>query len=149
MVSNRGRGTSLEVKLRSALHRRGLRFWKNRRPVPGLRCNADVVFPRQKVAVFVNGCFWHGCPQHATWPVTNEEFWRRKIEGNRERDQLQARELAAAGWTVVRLWEHQSLDEMVDEVVSAVEHATTAAESSAPAGVRAVRRWPAGSQPPG
>lgn len=124
MVSNRGRDTSLEVRLRSALHRRGLRFWKNRRPVSELRCNADIVFPRQKVAVFVNGCFWHGCPEHATWPVTNEQFWRQKIEGNRERDQLQARELAAAGWTVVRLWEHQTLDEMVGAVMLAIERAS-------------------------
>jgi DNA mismatch endonuclease (patch repair protein) len=117
MVSNRGKNTKLEIDLRSALHRTGMRFWKHRRPLDGVRCEADIIFPRIRMAVFVNGCFWHGCPQHATWPVTNAEFWTRKIEGTKQRDRRCDQLLEAAGWTVVRLWEHQPLEEMVSLVL--------------------------------
>lgn len=120
MRSNQGRNTRLEVELRRALHRKGLRFWKHRRPLAMLRCEADVVFPRLKLAVFVNGCFWHGCPVHASWPVSHAEFWKGKLEGNQARDRWQDAQLAASGWTVLRLWEHQSLTEMTCEVEEAV-----------------------------
>jgi DNA mismatch endonuclease (patch repair protein) len=116
MLANRGRNTQLEVDLRRALHRVGLRFRKHRRPLPAIRCEADVVFPRLKVAVFVNGCFWHACPDHATWPVVNAAFWTPKIEGNRARDLKNDRLLTDSGWTVVRLWEHQPIEEMVEAV---------------------------------
>jgi DNA mismatch endonuclease (patch repair protein) len=84
--------------------------------LPAIRCEADVVFPRLKVAVFVNGCFWHACPDHATWPVANATFWTPKIEGNRARDLKNDRLLSDSGWTVVRLWEHQPIEEMVEAV---------------------------------
>jgi DNA mismatch endonuclease, patch repair protein len=76
----------------------GLRYRVDLRPIPGLRRKADIVFPRIKVAVFIDGCFWHGCPQHATWPKANGDYWRRKILRNRRRDRDTDRKLARAGW---------------------------------------------------
>lgn len=97
-----------EVALRSHLHRRGLRFRKDLLiRVEGLRVRPDVVFAKAKVAVFVDGCFWHGCPDHATWPKNNADFWRAKIEGNQARDRDTDARLAAAGWRVLRVWEHE------------------------------------------
>jgi DNA mismatch endonuclease, patch repair protein len=116
MQSNRPRDTAPEVALRSALHRAGLRFFKNRRPTAGLRCEADIVFPRPRVAVFVDGCFWHSCPQHATFPKTNAEWWARKLEATRQRDRDNECALAAAGWTVVRVWEHEATGDAVARI---------------------------------
>jgi DNA mismatch endonuclease (patch repair protein) len=97
----------------------GLRFRIHRRPLSNVRREADVIFTRSRVAVFVDGCFWHGCPDHATWPKSNEEFWRTKIEGNRARDADTDARLAAAGWLSVRVWEHD------DAVDAAARVATT------------------------
>jgi len=121
MQSNRPTGTSLEVQVRSGLHRAGLRFRKNSRPIAGLRCEVDVVFPRLKVAVLVDGCFWHGCPIHATRPAINREWWAAKLNRNIERDRSNDQRLRAAGWTVIRLWEHEPLDIAVARVVDEVE----------------------------
>lgn len=107
MRANRSRDTKPEKALRSLLHRRGLRFRVDVSPIPGVRRRADLVFPRARVAVFVDGCFWHGCPQHATWPKANADFWREKIETNRQRDEDTNRKFAEAGWVVVRVWEHE------------------------------------------
>lgn len=105
------RDTRPELALRSELHRLGLRYFVHRRPVPGLRREADLVFPRARVAVFVDSCFWHGCPQHITWPAANAEWWREKIERTRRRDHDTDNQLGAAGWTPFRVWEHEdSLD---------------------------------------
>lgn len=101
------RDTAPELALRSLLFRQGFRYRTDVRPIAGLRRKADLVFPRLRVAVFVDGCFWHGCPEHATWPKANGEFWRRKIEGNRERDADTDQRLAEAGWLSVRVWEHE------------------------------------------
>lgn len=98
----RGRDTSCEVALRRELHRRGLRY-RLRRDLPG---KPDVVFVRARVAVFVDGCFWHGCPEHCRVPATNRAYWERKIARNRERDAAATSSLRAAGWRVVRVWEH-------------------------------------------
>jgi DNA mismatch endonuclease (patch repair protein) len=106
MQRQASRNTEPEKTLRSELHRRGLRFRVHRRPLPGVRREADVVFSRARVAVFVDGCFWHGCPQHASWPKANADWWRAKIEANRERDQNTDRLLLDAGWAVVRMWTH-------------------------------------------
>lgn len=108
---NRKVDTSPEVRLRSLLHRRGRRFWKNRRlkpPQVSRAIRVDIVFPRKKVAVFVDGCFWHCCPEHGTKPVTNSGYWRAKLSSNVERDRRQTSALREAGWTVVRIWEHES-----------------------------------------
>lgn len=116
MVANRGVNTAPEIALRSALHKRGFRFRKHVAPVPGLRCTADVVFPRQKLAVFVDGCFWHRCPEHATFPKANAEWWRTKLEQTVQRDRRNDRVLAEHGWTVVRVWEHEDAESAAERV---------------------------------
>lgn len=95
------------MRIRSAVHRLGLRYYVDRPPIAGLRRKADLVFPRAKLAVFVDGCFWHGCPEHMTWPANNAAWWRAKIERNVARDRNTDERLAAAGWRSVRFWEHE------------------------------------------
>jgi DNA mismatch endonuclease (patch repair protein) len=116
MQSNRPRDTRPERALRSALHRAGLRFRKHVRPEPGLACEADVVFPSAKLAIFIDGCFWHGCPTHGSRPRLNSDFWTRKLDRNRERDRANDEALVAAGWNVHRIWEHVRVDDAVTEV---------------------------------
>jgi len=106
MRANKKRDSVPELRIRSAAHRSGLRFYIFRQPEPGLRVCADLVFPRIKVAVFVDGCFWHGCDEHGTSPKTNADYWRQKIQGNIERDRRVDEELVRAGWLPVRIWEH-------------------------------------------
>jgi len=106
MQGNRGKDTRPEIALRSALHRRGLRFFKNRRPLPDVRCRADIVFPGARVAVFVDGCFWHRCPVHGVSPTANRAYWHAKLDRNVARDRRNDGVLAEAGWRVVRVWEH-------------------------------------------
>lgn len=110
------RDTPAELRLRSELHGRGFRYRVDAQPLDGLRRRADLVFPGPRVAVFVDGCFWHGCPIHMTWPQANAEWWRTKIERNRERDRDTDRRLADAGWIVVRVWEHDDPGEAADRV---------------------------------
>jgi DNA mismatch endonuclease, patch repair protein len=123
MSRQASRDTKPELQLRSELHRRGLRYFVHRRPLPDLRREADVVFPRLRVAVFVNGCFWHGCDQHRTSPMRNAEFWNQKIDGNRRRDLETDVHLAALGWTAVRVWEHERTEEAADRVEEVVRQA--------------------------
>lgn len=99
--------TGPEVALRRMLFAEGLRYRTNFAPVPGIRTKADMVFLRARVAVYVDGCFWHGCPVHATWPKNNAEFWRVKIATNMQRDARVTAALTAAGWDVIRVWEHE------------------------------------------
>jgi DNA mismatch endonuclease, patch repair protein len=106
MQTTRRRDTEPERTLRSMLHRRGLRFRVDHK-LPGLRRRADIVFPRVRVAVFVDGCFWHGCPEHGTWPKANAAWWREKIEANQDRDEDTNRRLRELGWEVIRVWEHE------------------------------------------
>jgi DNA mismatch endonuclease (patch repair protein) len=110
MENTRRRDTRPEVLLRSSLHRLGLRFRVDVAPIPGMRSRADIIFKRARVAVFVNGCFWHGCPLHATWPKANANWWRAKIEANRARDTRVDASLREAGWFVLRIWEHEELE---------------------------------------
>lgn len=117
------RDTGPELALRSELHRRGLRFRVDRRPVAEIRTRADLVFPRARVAVYVDGCFWHGCPDHGTTPKANSGFWGPKLARNKERDRQIDEGLAAAGWTVVRVWEHEDPLEAADRVESVVRAA--------------------------
>ncbi|WP_446692670.1 very short patch repair endonuclease [Saccharothrix mutabilis] len=107
MSRQRSRDTGIEVALRRELHRLGLRYRVHRRPVRAVRREADVVFGPAKVAVFVDGCFWHGCPDHGTWPKRNSDFWRTKIESNQARDVNTDKVLAEAGWLSIRVWEHE------------------------------------------
>ncbi|MGW5740260.1 very short patch repair endonuclease [Amycolatopsis sp. NPDC003861] len=110
MSRQKSRNTQVELALRKALHAAGLRYRIHRRPVSGVRREADIIFVGAKVAVFVDGCFWHGCPDHATWPKNNAEFWQAKIEDNRRRDLDTNARLAEAGWLAVRVWEHEAAD---------------------------------------
>ncbi|WP_181773498.1 very short patch repair endonuclease [Amycolatopsis pittospori] len=110
MSKQKSRNTKIEIELRKALFAAGLRYRVHRRPVKGVRREADIVFGSARVAVFVDGCFWHGCPEHATWPKNNAEFWRTKIETNRRRDLDTDARLAEAGWLAVRVWEHEAVD---------------------------------------
>lgn len=99
-------GTAPEMELRRRLHRGGLRF-RIGLPVPGRpRRTIDIAFTRARLAVFVDGCFWHGCPDHGGKPRTNAAFWEAKIAGNRTRDRETDAHLEGAGWVVLRLWEH-------------------------------------------
>ena len=107
MKSNKSRDTKPELALRSAVHALGLRYRVAAKPLVGLRRTADLVFPRAKVAVFLDGCFWHGCPEHHTVASANATFWAEKVESNRTRDRDTDRRLAEAGWDVVRVWEHE------------------------------------------
>jgi DNA mismatch endonuclease (patch repair protein) len=100
------RDTAPELALRRELWRRGLRYRVDVAPIRGRR-RADVVFTRAKVAVYVDGCFWHRCPLHATTPKTNQEWWTAKLDANVARDRATDENLSAAGWTVVRVWEHE------------------------------------------
>ncbi len=112
--------TRPERALRSLLHRRGLRFRVDVAPEPHLRCQADIVFRRARVAVFVDGCFWHGCPEHGTQPVTNSEYWRAKIARNVARDRRNDAALQSQGWTVVRVWEHERPEDGATRVMAAI-----------------------------
>ena len=109
MRANRRRDSGPERALRSALHRAGLRFRVDFpiRPSGGRPIRPDVVFPARRVAVFAHGCFWHGCPEHGTWPATNEAYWTQKIEANARRDVATTAALERDGWTVIRVWEHE------------------------------------------
>jgi DNA mismatch endonuclease, patch repair protein len=112
----RRRDTTPELALRSALHGAGLRFRVDYR-VPGTRRRADIAFTARRVAVFVDGCFWHGCPQHLAWPKHNSAWWRSKIEENRARDRDSDSQLEELGWTVIRFWEHSDASACADELV--------------------------------
>lgn len=121
MARVRQKGTRCEVELRRALHARGLRY---RLQVPLLtkpRRVADIVFTRRKLAIFVDGCFWHGCPEHGTSPKSNADFWRDKIETNKRRDLDTNRRLTEAGWRVLRVWEHEEAEEAADRIMKALE----------------------------
>lgn len=97
MQGNRGSDTRPEVALRSALHRQGLRFKKHSKPLATLRCLADIVFPREQVVVFLDGCFWHSCPMHGHTPRANSEYWVAKLSANSARDRRNGALLTAAG----------------------------------------------------
>lgn len=122
MLANRARDTSPELAVRRLLHAAGLRYRVDYAPLGGRR-RADIVFTRQRIAVFIDGCFWHGCPRHATFPKTNTEYWLPKLQQNIKRDRETDGLLREAGWTVLRFWEHES-PASVAEVVSQRVRAT-------------------------
>lgn len=121
MSANKGKDTKPERLLRTALHRKGLRYRIGIRPVPELRRTADVVFPKAKVAVFVDGCFWHGCPDHYRPAKKHGEVWGQKIMDNRDRDATTTLALKEAGWEVLRFWEHEDLERAAEAVSAVVE----------------------------
>jgi DNA mismatch endonuclease (patch repair protein) len=105
MQANRSRGTRPELVLQLALRRAGLRFQTDVAPEPALRCKADFVFRKVRVCVFVDGCYWHGCPRHFALPKTNAAWWLEKIADNQRRDRQKRAQLRKLGWTVIRVWE--------------------------------------------
>lgn len=109
MVRQRRRDTRPEMAIRRLVHARGLRYRVDA-PLPGTRRRADLLFRAARVAVFVDGCFWHGCPEHGTQPKSNAAWWAEKIGNNIERDRDTDRRLAADGWAVLRIWEHEAPD---------------------------------------
>lgn len=124
MRAQRERDTGIERSIRSRLHALGLRYRLHTRVLPGSRREVDVAFPRARVAVFIDGCFWHGCPEHGTWPRNNAGFWRRKIEANVRRDRDTDARLVAAGWRVLRVWEHEEDELAADRVAGIVRSRT-------------------------
>ena len=120
MQGNRSRDTSPELAVRRLLHAAGLRYRVNIRPLKSLRRTADVVFTRRKIAVFIDGCFWHGCPDHYVIPKTNVHYWSPKIETNLARDADTSAQLREAVWTVLRFWEHQAAADVAERVIAAV-----------------------------
>jgi DNA mismatch endonuclease, patch repair protein len=120
MRGNRKRDTGPELAVRRAVHRCGLRYRVAVRPIPGLPWTADLVFRGSGVAVFVDGCFWHGCPDHYVPPRSNSGYWVPKIERNRSRDRRVDEVLRSAGWVVIRIWEHEDPEEAAAGVVLTV-----------------------------
>lgn len=122
MRGNRRTDTRPELRIRSELHRRGLRFRKDLLVrAGGAKVKPDIVFPRRRVAVFVDGCFWHSCPQHGTSPKTNASYWSAKLARNTARDRAVEVCLVMDGWLVVRIWEHIPVQEAADRVATALE----------------------------
>ncbi|MEH0818540.1 MULTISPECIES: very short patch repair endonuclease [unclassified Micromonospora] len=120
MQRQRRKDTEPELAIRRALHRAGVRY-RIGVPVTGLRRRTiDIAFTGIKLAVFVDGCFWHGCPQHATWPRANAAWWEAKILKNRERDRETTRQLEDQGWTVIRIWEHEPAEDAADRILGVV-----------------------------
>ena len=123
MQAAKPKDTAPEKALRSILHKKGLRYRIDVKPIKELNRRADIVFRRAKVAIFVDGCFWHGCPIHGTQAKENAEFWRLKIERNQERDADTNRKLENAGWKVIRVWEHEDPEKASEKINNIVrEH---------------------------
>ena len=126
MSRQRTRDTETELILRRDLHRRGLRYRVDA-PLPGMaRRRADLIFTRAKVAVMVDGCFWHGCPEHGTKPATNREWWAAKLARNIERDRETDAHLRSLGWTVLRVWEHEDMRDAANTIARLVHQGPAA-----------------------
>ncbi|MEV4207809.1 very short patch repair endonuclease [Nocardia salmonicida] len=130
MRANRRRDTDPELALRSALRGHGLGYRVDARPLPELRRRADVVFVGARVAVFCDGCFWHGCPDHYRPARRNGEFWAAKIAGNRDRDRDTDERLTNAGWVAIRVWEHEDPAAAADRIADVVVTRRTVIRSS-------------------
>ncbi|MFI7252798.1 very short patch repair endonuclease [Micromonospora chalcea] len=121
MQANRSRDTQPELEIRRALHKLGLRYRVAFAPEPGLRRRADIVFTRARVAVFIDGCFWHGCPKHGRSSFNhNVDYWPAKIAANVARDADTTQRLHRAGWLVLRFWEHEDSAAVVEDIRRAV-----------------------------
>lgn len=121
MQGNRRRDTKPEMAVRRAVHALGLRYRVDARPLTSLNRRADLVFTRAKVAVFIDGCYWHGCPEHGTTARTNADYWGPKIQRNRDRDADTDDRLTEAGWGVLRAWEHEDPLSVAQRIASVVQ----------------------------
>ncbi|MBB3668521.1 very short patch repair endonuclease [Garicola koreensis] len=126
MRANRSRDTRPELLVRRELHRRGRRFRVNLRPLADdRRRTVDIAFTRLKLVVHIDGCFWHGCPDHFVPPKTNPEYWKQKIARNQQRDLDTDQRLRSAGWTVLRFWEHEAPMSVVEGVEAQIRRMET------------------------
>lgn len=123
MARVRQKGTGAELAIRKELYRMGARYRVDFAVLKKPRRVADIAFPGLEIAVFVDGCFWHGCPEHASWPKQNAEFWRQKIETNRARDLDTDSRLVALGWEPIRVWEHESPASAAQRIMGLVARA--------------------------
>ena len=128
------RDSAAELAVRTRLHRMGLRFRVDHPPLAGVRRRADILFTTARVAVYVDGCFWHGCAEHVTWPKENGDYWRAKIERNMLRDVNTDRLLSERGWAVVRAWSHEDADAVASKVASLVRSRQRSVRSAAALG---------------
>lgn len=120
MQANRRRDTAPEWAVRRRLHARGLRYRVDFRVAPPLHVRPDIVFTKARVAIFIDGCFWHGCPLHGTSPKRNAQYWGPKIEGNAARDERDTFRLEQLGWLVLRFWEHEDPQTVAERIETAV-----------------------------
>jgi DNA mismatch endonuclease (patch repair protein) len=120
MAATAGRNNQRERALRSELHRRGIRFRLHQRLLANARRTVDIVFISARTAFLLDGCFWHGCPTHGTWPKNNAATWRDKIEANIARDRDTDRRLINADWHVLRIWEHEPIEVAADQIETLV-----------------------------
>ncbi|MDX2606313.1 very short patch repair endonuclease [Streptomyces caniscabiei] len=134
MSRQASKDTAAELAVRRLLHAGGLRY-RVEYPVPGMaRRRIDVAFTSVRLAVLIDGCFWHGCPEHATQPKSNAEWWRQKLDRNMARDAETTAHLAAAGWEVLRFWEHEAPEAVAVSIASAVQRRRTAVGGRRPGG---------------
>lgn len=132
MRRQRERDVPRELVIRRALFREGYRYRVHAKVVPGTRREADLAFPGARVAVFLDGCFWHGCPEHGSVPKANNAWWATKLEDNRRRDRDSERRLADAGWTTVRVWEHEPVEAALARIASALPGPRRSAREPSP-----------------
>lgn len=124
MQANQRRDSKPEMAVRRLVHAAGFRYRVDAKPLTDFNRRADLVFTRARVAVFVDGCYWHGCPEHGTIAKANAAYWATKIARNRERDHETDRVLRERGWTVVRVWEHEEPNDVVERVVRVLRDAS-------------------------
>jgi len=124
MQSTRQRNTPLEMRLRSILHNLGLRFVTHRRVIKDLPRTADIVFRGPRLAIFVDGCFWHGCPVHGTTPTANRNWWSKKIATNRQRDHDTVRRIRSLGWEAIRIWGHEDPQQAALRIATVLKRQT-------------------------
>jgi DNA mismatch endonuclease (patch repair protein) len=122
MQAQKTTGTKIELQVRRGLHARGYRYRVDRKLLPDYPFRGDIVWSGRRMVVFLDGCFWHGCPLHGTAPKSNPDWWQAKLEGNRQRDRRVDEILLQRGWTVLRFWEH---DDPVAIVESIIDHLAT------------------------
>lgn len=126
MKAVRRKNTRPELLLQDELRKQGLSFATHTPPIRGSRRRADILFRKARVCVLVHGCFWHSCPEHATNPKSNVEWWEEKLDANRRRDRATIDELQASGWSVIRVWEHENMVDAAVRVRAAVESSVRA-----------------------
>ncbi|WP_090040365.1 MULTISPECIES: very short patch repair endonuclease [unclassified Leifsonia] len=121
MQGNRSRDTKAEIAVRRLVHAKGLRYRVSAKPEADLRRSADLIFRSVKVVVFIDGCYWHGCPEHFKSPQTNAAYWSSKVGRNRLRDVETTRILEERGWLVMRFWEHEEPQLVADRIGNVVQ----------------------------